>query len=231
LTVRDEYSRYVLELRAMPDAKGQTVQRCFERLFERHGLPGTIRSDNGPPFASARGLLGLSRLSAWWLVNGIDLERGRPGCPQDNGAHERFHGDIARELEGVGQPARQAAFDTWRREFNEERPHEALAMKVPAEVYQNSVKHWEGTPEEIHYEAMLSRKVNRGGYFSHEGQMIFLTSALAGWQIGLAPRKEGDFEVHFSRLMVGRYEPQTAAFIPHSTEVVKASNANPKGTQ
>ena len=71
----------------------------FEKLFERHGLPGAIRSDNGAPFASSQGLLGLSRLSAWWLALGIDLERGRPGCPQDNGAHERMHLDIRRELE------------------------------------------------------------------------------------------------------------------------------------
>jgi transposase InsO family protein len=67
LTVRDEHSRYVLELRALPDAKTETVKACFERLFERHGLPGAIRSDSGPPFACAHGLMGLSRLSTWWL--------------------------------------------------------------------------------------------------------------------------------------------------------------------
>lgn len=84
LTVRDEYSRYLLEMRALADARTVTVQSCFERLFGEYGVPGAIRSDNGSPFGS-HGLLGLSRLSAWWIANGIDLERSRPGCPQDNG--------------------------------------------------------------------------------------------------------------------------------------------------
>ena len=82
LTVRDEHSRYVLEVRAMEDARTETVRRSFERLFERQGLPQAIRSDNGSPFASVNGLLGLSRLSVWWVALGIDLERGRPAHPR-----------------------------------------------------------------------------------------------------------------------------------------------------
>jgi putative transposase len=99
LTVRDECSRMLLEMRALEDSRGVTVRACFERLFERHGLPGAMRSDNGSPFASANSPLGLSKLSAWWLALGIGLERSRPGCPQDNGAHERMHRDIRRELQ------------------------------------------------------------------------------------------------------------------------------------
>jgi putative transposase len=91
--VRDEFSRYVLEVRLLADAQTGSVRACFERLFEANGLPQAIRSDNGVPFASSNGLLGLTRLSAWWLALGIDLERGRPGCPQDNGGHERLHRD------------------------------------------------------------------------------------------------------------------------------------------
>ena len=94
LTVRDEHSRYVLEVRALGDARSETVRNNFERLFERYGLPPAIRSDNGVPFASVQGLLGLSRLSLWWVALGINLERGRPGHPQDNGAHQRMHRDI-----------------------------------------------------------------------------------------------------------------------------------------
>src|SRR5205085_2302285 len=82
LTVRDEYSRYLLQVRAVEDARSETVRKSFERIFERHGLPQAIRSDNGSPFASRQGLFGLSRLSAWWVVLGIDLERGRPGHPK-----------------------------------------------------------------------------------------------------------------------------------------------------
>src|SRR4029077_1010055 len=117
LTVRDEHSRYILELRAMEGAGTEKVRQSFERLFERAELPEAIRSDNGAPFASVHGVLGLSRLSAWWVALGIDLERGRPGHPQDNAAHERMHGDISREIEALGQSA-QEAMDIWRQSFN-----------------------------------------------------------------------------------------------------------------
>ena len=130
LTVRDEYSRYLLEVRAVEDGRSETVRKSFERIFERHGLPEAIRSDNGSPFASRQGPFGLSRLSAWWVVLGIDLERGRPGHPQDNAGHERMHKDISRELEAVGE-CDQDALDVWRETFNYERPHEALGMRCP----------------------------------------------------------------------------------------------------
>ena len=107
LTVRDEHSRYVLELRVMQNARTETVRQRFERLFERAGLPQAMRSDNGSPFASINALFGLSRLSAWWVALGIDLERGRPGHPQDNGAHERLH--RAGRLKPWGNPIRGAS--------------------------------------------------------------------------------------------------------------------------
>jgi putative transposase len=225
LTVRDEYSRFVLELRALPDAKTATVKACFEALFERHGVPGAIRSDNGPPFASPNGLLGLSRLSSWWLANGIDLERSRPGCPQDNGGHERMHRDIARELEGTVYQERQAAFETWRREFNEERPHQALGMRVPMEIYTASAQRWSGTPAQICYPKMSTRKVNVAGNIKHEGNAIFVSQALAGWDVGLSPREDGDMDLYFSRLLLGRLERETGAFVPATT-----SNGIPSGS-
>src|SRR3989454_883168 len=146
LTVRDEHSRMLLAMQVLEDARTESVRSCFERLFERHGLPGAIRSDNGSPFASAQGLLGLSRLSAWWLALGIDLERSRPGCPQDNGAHERLHRDVRRELEAGRIGRDQAAFDLWRDQYNTQRPHEALGMRVPGEVDRPSTRAYAGTP-------------------------------------------------------------------------------------
>ena len=214
LTVRDEFSRFVLELRALHDAKTETVKECFEGLFERYGLPGAIRSDNGSPFASVQGLLGLSKLSAWWLANGIDLERSRPGCPQDNGGHERMHRDIARELEGVEQTHRQAAFDVWRQEYNQERPHQALGMRVPEELYEPSKRRWEGTPEQISYPGMATRKVNQIGKIGYEGRSIFVSTALAGWEVGLAALQERRTAVYFSRLLLGEIEADTHSFIP-----------------
>jgi putative transposase len=186
LTVRDEHSRYVLELRRLPDARTDTVRSCFERLFELHGLPGAIRSDNGSPFAHVRGVMGLSRLSAWWVALGIDLERGRPGHPQDNGGHERMHRDIRMELEP--STAAPAALELWRQEFNQERPHEALGMKCPAAVYRTSSRSYQGTPEDLAYPGLASRKVKTSGTIGWEGTDLFIGSNLAGWSVGLKPR-------------------------------------------
>ena len=211
LTVRDEFSRYVLELRAMSDARGERVRSCFERLFERHGLPGAIRSDNGAPFASDQGVLGLSRLSAWWVVLGIDLERGRPGCPQDNGGHERLHLDIERELRDK-TAERQASFEEWRQTFNQERPHEALGMKCPAQLYKPSERRYEGTPEDLEYQGMESRKVAKWGSISWRSGWVFISGALAGWSVGLEPCAEGKHNVWFGRLLLGQLEEQTQSF-------------------
>jgi transposase InsO family protein len=209
LSVRDEFSRYVLELRAVAEARTEMVRGCFERLFEEHGLPGAIRSDNGAPFASEQGVLGLSRLSAWWVVLGIDLERSRPGCPQDNGAHERLHLDVERELRGQEQ---QAGFDEWRRTFNHERPHQALGMKCPAQVYKPSERRYEGTPEDLEYRGMESRKVAKWGSISWGSQFVFISGALAGWSVGLEPCNEGKHNVWFGRLLLGQLEEQTLSF-------------------
>lgn len=212
LTVRDEFSRYVLELRAVADARTQTVRACFDRLFEQHGLPGAIRSDNGAPFASDQGVLGLSKLSAWWVVLGIDLERGRPGCPQDNGAHERLHLDVERELRGKNPVEQQAGFDEWRRTFNQERPHEALGMRCPGELYQSSERKYEGTPEDLAYEGMDSRRVAKWGSISLGHQLVFISGALAGWSVGLEPCGPAQYKVWFGRLLLGQVDQATLSF-------------------
>ena len=213
LTVRDEHSRMLLEMRVLESVRTESVRACFERLFERHGLPGAIRSDNGAPFASTQGLLGLSRLSAWWLALGIDLERSRPGCPQDNGAHERLHRDVRRELEAGRIGRDQAAFDLWRDEYNTQRPHEALGMRVPAEVYRPSARAYIGTPADLDYGGLPTRRVNRQtGRIRYGQQEIRISTAVGGWSVGLSPRVDGLIEVWFSKLLLGHLEPTTASF-------------------
>jgi len=215
LTVRDEYSRMLLEMRALENARTETVRACFEQLFQQHGLPGAIRSDNGTPFASSQGLLGLSRLSAWWLALGIDLERGRPGCPQDNGAHERMHRDIRSELQAGKIGRDQEAFDLWRHEYNTERPHEALAMARPADIYRPSDRVYEGTPDELDYGTMDKRRVNaKTGVIRYCNELIKLSITLGGWDVGLAPKENDLVEVWFSRLLLGHIDLQTSSFSP-----------------
>jgi len=227
LTVRDEYSRYLLEVRAVEDARSETVRKSFERIFERHGLPEAIRSDNGSPFASRQGVLGLSRLSAWWVVLGIDLERGRPGHPQDNAGHERMHKDISRELEAEGA-CDQAALDVWRESFNYERPHEALGMRCPGEVYLASERKYEGTPEDLDYPKMCSRRVSPKGLISLEGQPLFLSASLGGWSVGLKPIAEDLMEVWFGRLLLGQVDLGTRNFSRADIRPKKTSSETEK---
>ena len=227
LTVRDEYSRYLLEVRAVEDARSETVRKSFERIFERHGLPEAIRSDNGSPFASRQGVLGLSRLSAWWVVLGIDLERGRPGHPQDNAGHERMHKDISRELEAEGA-CDQAALDVWRESFNYERPHEALGMRCPGEVYLASERKYEGTPEDLDYPKMCSRRVSPKGLISLEGQPLFLSASLGGWSVGLKPIAEDLMEVWFGRLLLGQVDLGTRNFFRADIRPKKTANETEK---
>lgn len=229
LTVRDEHSRMILELRALDNARTDTVKSCFEALFENHGLPRAIRSDNGPPFASTNGLHGLSRLSAWWLALGIDLERGRPGCPQDNGAHERMHRDISRELQSRRIGRDQDAFDQWRAEYNTERPHEAIGMSVPAERYTPSEKTYQGTPDELDYEGLETRKVHRRrGTITYHKESIMLSTCLGGWEVGLGEYTGDLQEVWFANLLLGHLDTETLAFIPSDpTRERAASVASP----
>jgi putative transposase len=220
LTVRDEHSRYLLEVRALANGRSETVRKNFERLFERYGLPQAIRSDNGSPFASRNALLGLSGLSAWWVALGIDLERGRPGHPQDNAAHERMHGDISRELEAIGQ-SDQEALDLWRQAFNYERPHEALGMRCPGEVYTCSERKYEGTPEDLDYPQMCPRRVGKDGLIKLDGEALFLSTALAGWSVGLKPITQELMEVWFGRLLLGQVDLTASSFIRADTRLDK----------
>ena len=99
LTIRDAKSRYILGVTLLENGKEETVRQAMIEVFKKYGLPKSIRSDNGTPFACTSALLGLSKLSAWWIRLGIDPNRGRVGCPQDNGAHERMHRDMIKDLQ------------------------------------------------------------------------------------------------------------------------------------
>src|SRR6185312_11857866 len=150
LTVTDHASRYLLLCEAMESNAENTAFTAFERLFKERGLPQAIRSDNGVPFASPNGLFNLSRLSVWWLRLGISIERIRPGHPQQNGLHERMHLTLKKEATrpaGANLLQQQAKFDAFIEEFNNERPHEALDMQCPAEVYSPSCRPYQGIQE------------------------------------------------------------------------------------
>ena len=216
LTIRDDFSRYVLAVSAMEGTSYQTARVEFERVFTEYGLPNGIRSDNGIPFACRNAPLGLSRLSAWWIGLGIRLDRIAPGHPEQNGGHERMHRDIRMELQGVIEgdlDHHQHAFDIWRRTFNYERPHEALGMKVPADVYKRSKLSYQEV-ENIEYpQEYFTRKVASTGIVGINNRQIFITSALSGWNVGLKYLSESRMEVWFDYLRLGEIDLLAEAFI------------------
>jgi len=216
LTVRDAYSRFLLSVWAPPDARGETVRVEFQRLFGCFGMPRAIRSDNGSPFASSSAPLGLSRLSAWWVALGIDLDRTDPGHPEQNGSHERMHRDLAAEVQYAGTGSldeQREALEIWRQSYNQERPHEALAMKTPAELYTPSPRRYEGDPEQLQYPlGYLVRRVGPRGIIRLHCEELLISTALCGWDVGLQPREDGRYSVYFGRLCLGVADLRTASF-------------------
>lgn len=217
LTVRDGFSRFLLDLRVMESTTSEEVRTAFERLFKKYGLPEAIRSDNGPPFASCQAPLGLSRLSSWWVSLGIRLDRIAPGRPDQNGGHERIHRDIRAELQA--DPAEnleesQELFDQWRHTFNWHRPHEALHMKRPGELYETSQRVYDSAPVDISYPPnWLERRVDCRGRISLCSGKIQITTALNGYIVGLQP--VGDrLDVHFDYLRIGHIDLHVLRFVP-----------------
>jgi putative transposase len=216
LTIRDAYSRYVLCAQALDSARTETVRAAMIRVFEKHGLPEVIRSDNGSPFAACHSPLGLSRLSAWWLMLGIDLDRIAPGRPDQNGGHERMHRDLSAEVECRAQDdptTQQAALDVWCRTFNEERPHEALNMRVPQDVYQASSRKYDPAPTELEYPPGYAvRKVSTSGRLKIAGHQAIVSEALGGCDVGLQPITNQRYAVWFCRLRLGELDLSTDKF-------------------
>ena len=213
LTVRDEFSKYILSIKILNKGDIWSVREEFKNIFTEYGLPKVIRSDNGPPFASHMAILGLTRLAVWWMANGIVLDRIDPGSPYQNGGHERMHLDMKRELEGKiagNLDMHQNVFNVWRKEFNEERPHESLGMKTPSMVYKKSERKYLGPINFIEYPGgFISRQVNNRGCLRFSGNRIFLSNVFAGYNVGLKYKSEEAVEVWFDNNQVGEIDLQT----------------------
>jgi putative transposase len=216
LTVRDEFSKYILSIKVLEKGNISSVKSEFQRLFKRFGLPLVIRSDNGIPFASEMNSLGLTKLSVWWVSLGIILDRIDKGKPYQNGGHERMHRDMKNELEGQidgNLLEHQRVFDEWRKDFNTERPHEALKMKTPASVYVKSEREYEPEIDRIEYpRGYKSRIVNDRGFINLKGHRVFIGNPFAGFNIGIKRLKTGNFEVKFDYLYIGMIDEKTFLF-------------------
>jgi putative transposase len=217
LTITDFASRYLLTCEALATTQETFAFTVFERTFKDFGLPRMIRTDNGLPFASAHALYGLSKLSVWWLRLGIQIERIRPGHPQQNGRHERMHLTLKKE---ATKPAaanilqQQARFDTFVQQYNQERPHQALDMKVPADVYTRSPRVYRGLDDLTYPFHDQTIAVTRCGRICFKGRKVNLSHVFAGQNVGVTQVGERIWLVTFMQYDLGYFDDETCRLEP-----------------
>ena len=213
LTITDAFSRFLISVSATSSTRCEEAKPLFERAFEEYGLPETIRSDNGSPFAST-GVTGLTALAVWWIKLGIRHERIDPGHPQQNGRHERFHLTL---LEAMHPPCEDRAaqarrFVVFAKDYNEERPHEALGQETPASVYRPSPRKMpDRNPEPSYPVEAAVRKVRSNGEIKWRGEFVYISGALIGEAVALEETENGDFRVLFFDRPIGvidRHNPK-----------------------
>lgn len=209
LTITDAASRFVLACQIVPQTTFTCVQPVFETLFREYGLPRAIRTDNGVPFATTA-LGGLSRLAVWWIKLGIIPERIAPGCPQQNGRHERFHRTLKEAVLCPPQPSRhdqQAAFDRFSQEYNFERPHEALGGKTPASIYYPSSRLYPTHLAEITYpQHMIVRTVRPCGSIWWHKRELYISEVLIGEHIGIEPIDDRFYQIYYGPVKIARLD-------------------------
>jgi transposase InsO family protein len=217
LTMTDAHSRYLLRCQSVEKTNTEQVQAIFAAAFREYGLPQRIRTDNGAPFAS-RAIAGISRLSISWMKLGIAPERIKPGHPEQNGRHERMHRTLKAETAkppAADRRAQQKAFDRFRQQFNEERPHEALQLKTPASCYQSSPRIYPDRIPEPEYDSNIKpKRVYPDGTFFWKGTQIFISKSLGGESIGMQPIDDRYWEVQFATFPLARFDSHKLVLQP-----------------
>ena len=209
LTMTDAHSRYLLRCQSVEKTNTEQVQAIFAAAFREYGMPQTIRTDNGVPFAS-RAIAGISRLSIYWMKLGIRPERIKPGHPEQNGRHERMHRTLKAETAkppAANRRAQQKAFDRFRQQFNEERPHEALEQKTPASCYHSSPRLYPDRIPEPEYDThMKPKRVYPDGTFFWKGTQVFISKCLGGEFIGMEQTDDRYWDVLFATFPLARFD-------------------------
>ena len=217
LTVTDYASRYLITCDALSTTKEVFAFSVFERAFKDFGLPTAIRTDNGVPFSSPNALYGLSRLSVWWLRLGIHIERIKPGHPEQNGRHERMHLTLKKEATKPAADnflAQQARFDDFIDYYNQERPHQALKMQMPAELYKKSPRPYKGLEDleyPFHDRAAL---VTNCGRICYKRRKINLSTVFAGQLVGVKQVTNNIWLVSFMQYDLGYFDIESCRLEP-----------------
>ena len=213
LTVTDQHTRFLLACDGLLSTRGLGVRPIFERLFREYGLPRAMRTDNGVPFASTS-LHGLTALNVWWIRLGIQHQRILPAHPQQNGAHERMHKTLK---QAVCRPpradlrAQQRAFNRFRAEYNNERPHQYLHGRTPSALYRPSPRAYTGVLPALEYPRHCTvKRVTNAGTIRFKTRLLYLSTALRQHRVALEEVDDGIWSLYFCNVLLGRIDERRA---------------------
>jgi transposase InsO family protein len=220
LTVLDLHSHFLLGCTALPTTAVRPTREAFARLFREFGLPAVLRTDNGVPFAQPNAMGRLGQLAFWWVRLGIRPEHIRPARPSENGAHERFHKTLKAHTTrpaSVSAPAQQKRFDRFRREYNDDRPHEATPdHRPPSTAYAVSPRPFPPRlPPLVYPGATAVRRVDSSGIIKWHDTPIFVSRNLSGDYVGLTERAQDILVIQYGQLILGDYDPHLHRFTAH----------------
>ena len=228
-TLRDLFSKNIFDVCLMEKATVDAVKELLKARFLEFGMPLVLRTDNGVPFASTNSLLGLTKLSAWLMYHGVIPDRTDPGTPTQNGSHERMHRDIRCEIQGKipgGVRANQAVIDFWVEEYNTVRPHEALGMKTPSEVYVTSTRAYQGDDFEWEYPFGFETRVpNNRGWIRIKKTRYFLSEALIGMTLGIEQQDKDEYRIWLGEFPIAILDTRLASTRP--TDILERRKDRP----
>lgn len=215
LSLMDDCSRYLHGLWPLSSTGGSSVKQVLESYFREHGVPLSILLDHGTPWFGPTNAQGLTWLAVWLLKQGVVLRYSGVGHPQTQGKVERFHRTLKARTKHRGLPTTMGEWERWAREFrqeyNYERPHEALGMKTPGEVYQAvNLRPYQEQPPEWEYSGGTVLRLNSQGVLYYRRCRYFVSEALAGERVRLDDL-DGKLLVTFRHLTVREIEVRTGS--------------------
>lgn len=224
LTICDAHSRFLIQCVDLQFKDTEYVWAIYEQAFYEYGLPIRIRTDNGPPFGScAAGRL--TSLAVKLIKAGVIPEWINPGCPEENGRHERMHRSLEESIL-LSAPKTHKEFGDCVEDFlsfyNYERPHEALGQKPPSSIFTTSPRKWCGRLKSPEYSSLFDvREVSKAGQIEHKGKKVFITGSLVREPVGLKENAEGFLEVFYGPIYLGKIGTESRLIKPEMPGRVK----------
>ena len=211
LTICDSKSRYIFSCKGHYNPVYDAVREEFIKVFKKYGLPRYLHTDNGPPFGSVHAVKRFSRLSYWLIDHGVYPIFSDPGCPQQNGRHERMHKDLKAYCTNpvcMTMRSEQKLLEAFRVEYNEVRPHEALEMYTPGEVHERSKREYSDLRRAYEYPlSYVKLKVTKNGAIRWGAfNWVYISRGSIGKYVGLEQIDNGIWKVYYRHVTLGYFD-------------------------